>query len=279
MKSGWINTHTHTARTTHTHFPFDQGSDTVQSLELNFCFSHFDLFVHILPSSFLSGKCQMPRARHCDRWSRGGQRRILSTRLSRSGGSCGRHAENRNQLKMLLTSQPTLFFPYVYHAHRRAHQTLFFLPAYLLPRRSLFSLQNKPKMSGEKERERSLVNDGERGDDLPRANVQTHARARAISNREANSSSFPTHSAPPIHPIFNSCFCCVFSCNPRLCEAELAWNPPNNKSNTRENGWWKIDSPVSDNLEQKRWATKNQHSLARTMHTIKRERESGNKST
>jgi hypothetical protein len=45
VKSGWINTH----------FPFDQGSNAVQSLELNFCFSHFDFFVHILPSSFLFG--------------------------------------------------------------------------------------------------------------------------------------------------------------------------------------------------------------------------------
>lgn len=62
----------------------------------------------------------------------------------------------------------------------------------------------------------------------------THARARAISNREANSSSssFSTHSAPPIHPIFNSCFCCILFRATHVC-AKLAWNPPNNKCNTR----------------------------------------------
>lgn len=181
---------------THAHFPFDQGSNAVQSLELKFLFnSHFDLFVYILPFSFLSGKCQMPRARHCDRWSRpGGQRRILSTRLSRSGGSCRRHAERTEiQLKMLLTSQPTLSLPLCVLVH--THNS--FLSSRLSFASSLAFLFAKQTENVGRKREKSLVNDGERGDDLPRAKrADTHTRARAPFRIVK-----PTPPPPPFPPI------------------------------------------------------------------------------
>jgi hypothetical protein len=58
----------------------------------------------------------------------------------------------QRQLKMPIDKSTDVVSSLMCTAH--THQTLFFLPAYLLPRRWLFSLQNKPKMSGEKEREK-----------------------------------------------------------------------------------------------------------------------------
>lgn len=112
------------------------------------------------------------------------------------------HREQKSTEKAIDKSTDVVS-PYVF----RTHTTLFFLRAYLSPRHWLFSLQNRSKMLGEKIEREKFSERRRRGDHLRAKHTDTPIRAHTHSNFEAKFSfSFSTHPAPPIHPIFNSCF-------------------------------------------------------------------------